>query len=204
VSATEVVCHSCGEILVGEGATVTTEEPAVPAPKDPAVPAPEQPAAAEPADAPPPGMRPCQRCRHPVDATATICPSCMGSLTAPTAAGEYATRREGSTGRLLLRIGSGDVAVPCGQTLPLGRDAAQSPVAATLAPYDNVSRLHATVGMDADGSVWIRDERSTNGTYVDGRRLPPGEATLLTAGSAVRLAADVPIEVLVLDGGSTR
>ena len=194
VSATEVVCHTCGEILVGEGATVTTEQPAGPAS--------ERSAAAEPADAPAPGTRACPRCQHPVDATATICPSCMGSVTT-TAPGAYATRREGSTGRLLLRIGSGDVTVPYGQMVPLGRDAAQSPVAATLAPYDNVSRLHATVGMDADGSAWIRDERSTNGTYVDGRRLRPGEATPLTAGSAVRLAADVPIEVRVLDEGST-
>jgi hypothetical protein len=194
VSATEVVCHTCGEILVGDGATVTTEQPAGPTP--------EQSVAAEPIEAPAPGTRPCPRCQHPVDATATICPSCMGSLTATTVPGAYATRREGSTGRLLLRIGSSDVTVPYGQTVPLGRDAAQSPVAGTLAPYDNVSRLHATVGMDADGGAWIRDEKSTNGTYVDGRKLRPGEATPLTAGSAVRLAADVAIEVRVLNEGS--
>jgi hypothetical protein len=195
VSATEVVCHTCGEILVGEGATVTTDQPVASEP--------EQPAPAEPAEAPAPGTHPCPRCHHPVDASATICPSCMGSLSATAAAAPYATRREESTGRLLLRIGSGDVTVPRGQTMPLGRDAGRSPVARTLEPYDNVSRLHATVGMDADGSAWIRDERSTNGTYVDGRRLRPGEATPLTAGSAVRLAADVPIEVRVLDEGST-
>jgi pSer/pThr/pTyr-binding forkhead associated (FHA) protein len=57
--------------------------------------------------------------------------------------------------------------------------------------------------MEADGSAWIRDESSTNGTYVDGRKLRPGEAAPLTAASTVRLAADVPIEVRVIDEGST-
>ena len=189
VSATEVVCHTCGEILVGVGATVA-DEPAPPA------------SPMQPVDVPAPESRACPRCGQPVDATATMCPSCLGTMPSPGPGGP-ATRREGTAGRLLLRIGSGDVTVPPGQTMPLGRDAAQSPVAATLTPYDNVSRLHATVGMDADGSAWIRDERSTNGTYVDGRRLRPGETTPLTAVSAVRLAADVPIEVRVLDEGST-
>jgi hypothetical protein len=190
VSATEVVCHTCGEILVGEGATIATDEPVTPT------------TAVESVDAPAPEARSCPRCQHPVDGTATMCPSCMGSLTSP-GPGAYATRREGSTGRLLLRIGSGDVTVPRGQMVPIGRDVDRSPAAATLAPHDNVSRLHATVGMDADGSAWIRDERSTNGTYVDGRKLQPGESAPLTAASVVRLAADVPIEVRVLDDGST-
>lgn len=193
VSTTEVVCHTCGTILVGDGATVLSEETAAPEREKTAA-----------AGTPAPAGRRCPRCAEPVDAGATICSSCLGTVAAgPT--GAYATRREGpSGGRLLLRIGSDDVSISCGQTLPLGRDADRSPAAGPLAPYDNVSRLHATVGMDADGIAWIRDERSTNGTYVDGRKLKPGETTRLTAASALRLAADVAIEVRVMDEGAAR
>jgi FHA domain-containing protein/double zinc ribbon protein len=183
VSATEVVCHTCGTILVGDGATVVSES-----------------AASEsiPTPTPAPAGPRCPDCGEPVEAGATMCSSCMKTV-AP--AGAYATRREEPAGgRLLLRIGSADVTVPRGQSLPLGRDAHRSPAAGPLAPYDNVSRLHATIGMDADGRAWIRDERSTNGTYVDGRKLSPGETTPLTAASALRLAADVPIEVRMDEG----
>jgi FHA domain len=89
----------------------------------------------------------------------------------------------------------GDVQVGPGQELILGRDPVHSPVSGTFSRYDNVSRRHATLGMDQVGNAWIRDERSTNGTFVNDRRLQPGEQVGLREGDSVRLAADARAQV---------
>ncbi len=50
-----------------------------------------------------------------------------------------------------------------------------------------VSRLHATLER-ISGVVTILDEYSTNGTYVNGRAIPPMAATTLHDGDEIRLA----------------
>lgn len=50
-----------------------------------------------------------------------------------------------------------------------------------------VSNRHATMGMDQDGRVWIRDAGSMNGTRVNGDRLAAGEVRVLAPGDAVQL-----------------
>ncbi len=84
-----------------------------------------------------------------------------------------------------------------GTSLLLGRDPAESLVAAAFSRYENVSRRHATVTMDDSGHASIRDEHSTNGTFVNGDRVLPGIAVRLADGDVVRLAADVSAEVLL-------
>jgi pSer/pThr/pTyr-binding forkhead associated (FHA) protein len=79
--------------------------------------------------------------------------------------------------------------------LLLGRDPAESLVAAAFANFENVSRRHATVMVDDSGRASIRDEDSTNGTFVNGDRVLPGIAVRLTDGDIVRLGADVSAEV---------
>jgi hypothetical protein len=91
---------------------------------------------------------------------------------------------------LVVQFGSGELKVSTGQELVLGRDPVQSPVASTFSRFDNVSRRHAVVGVDGGGQAWVRDERSTNGTFVNDRRLGPGEQTSLRDGDSLRLAAD--------------
>ena len=51
---------------------------------------------------------------------------------------------------MVLRIAfpTGNVEIPAGTSLLLGRDPAQSLVAAAFAHFDNVSRRHATVTID--------------------------------------------------------
>ena len=73
----------------------------------------------------------------------------------------------------------------------LGRDPEESLVAAAFASYDNVSRRHATVTVSDTGQATIRDEHSTNGTFVNGDRVLPGTEVRLVDGDSVRLAADV-------------
>jgi pSer/pThr/pTyr-binding forkhead associated (FHA) protein len=70
-------------------------------------------------------------------------------------------------------------------------------VAAAFADFENVSRRHATVMVDDSGRASIRDENSTNGTFVNGDRVLPGVAVRLADGDVVRLAADVSGEVLL-------
>ena len=86
---------------------------------------------------------------------------------------------------------TGNVDIPAGTSVLLGRDPAESLVAAAFAQFDNVSRRHATVQVDDAGHASIRDEGSTNGTYVNDDRVLPGTDVRLVDGDRVRLAADV-------------
>jgi FHA domain/Double zinc ribbon len=98
---------------------------------------------------------------------------------------------------IVLRISfpTGNVDVPAGTSVILGRDPAQSLVAAAFGQYDNVSRRHATVMVDDGGRASIRDEGSTNGTFVNGDRVLPGAEVRLVDGDRIRLAADVTGDV---------
>src|SRR5262249_37573629 len=90
---------------------------------------------------------------------------------------------------LASRAGRGDV--PAGTSLVLGRDPAESLVAAAFAGYENVSRRHATITVSDTGQATIRDEYSTNGTFVNDDRVLPGIDVRITDGDRVRLAAGV-------------
>jgi len=66
--------------------------------------------------------------------------------------------------------------------LYIGRD--QS---CAIRPPDNlVSRVHACVWLDR-GVVRVRDERSSNGTFVNGTRLASGQARLLQPGDQLQV-----------------
>jgi pSer/pThr/pTyr-binding forkhead associated (FHA) protein len=107
-------------------------------------------------------------------------------------------------GRLIsstvLRISfpAGNVEVPAGTSVLLGRDPAESLVAAAFDTCENVSRRHAMVTVDDSGRATIRDEHSTNGTFVNNDRLLPGTDIRLVDGDTVRLAADVTGKVTIL------
>jgi FHA domain/Double zinc ribbon len=135
-----------------------------------------------------PGIDPlasCPRCGTSVaDAADVICPSCGEPL--PTG-----RRRRISPVVMRIAFPTGNVDIPAGTSVMLGRDPAESLVAAAFARYDNVSRRHATVQVDDSGHASIRDENSTNGTYVNDDRVLPGTEVRLVDGDRVRLAADV-------------
>lgn len=153
----------------------------------------------------------CPNCRAEVKAGDLICFTCGANLprtpkdddtpAASTVMQEYlrGDQRTGPISSVVLRLSfpTGNVEVPAGTTLLLGRDPAESLVAAAFAQYDNVSRRHATVTMDDGGHASIRDENSTNGTFVNGDRVLPGNTVRLADGDIVRLAADVSAEVML-------
>jgi len=136
---------------------------------------------------PPQGRPSCPNCGTPVqDPADVVCMRCRQPLPG---------RRPISP--VVLRIGfpTGNVDVPAGTQVVLGRDPAQSLVAAAFAQYDNISRRHATVMVDDGGRAVIRDEGSTNGTFVNGDRVLPGAEVRLVDGDRIRLAADVTGDV---------
>jgi diguanylate cyclase (GGDEF)-like protein len=62
-----------------------------------------------------------------------------------------------------------------------------------------VSRRHATVRMDARGQVTLSDEGSTNGTFVNGRRLEAGHPTTIEEGDRVQFGSGVLVKLVRLD-----
>lgn len=100
--------------------------------------------------------------------------------------------------RIELRHLSGSLAGRCqqvtldeGRALSLGRDAGCD-VRLHPAIDDAASGLHARLLLLADGTVAVEDQRSTNGTFLDGRRCPPFERVALADGARLRLGVDGP------------
>ena len=75
----------------------------------------------------------------------------------------------------------------------LGRDVRDQRLA-PLQDMNNVSRRHATIGLSARGA-WVRDEHSTNGTYVNDSPIAVGEMVDLAEGAELRLASNVRADV---------
>jgi pSer/pThr/pTyr-binding forkhead associated (FHA) protein len=153
----------------------------------------------------------CPVCAAEVKTDDLICFTCGANLPrvwpdddppAPTTVMQEYLRQDDRTGPIsttVLRLAfpTGNVEIPAGTSLLLGRDPAESLVAAAFSAFDNVSRRHATVTVDDAGHATIRDENSTNGTFVNGDRVLPGTAVRLADGDTVRLGADVNAEVLL-------
>jgi predicted nucleic acid-binding Zn ribbon protein len=136
----------------------------------------------------------CPNCGMAVtDAADVVCSTCGNPL--PTG-----RRRRISTVVMRITFPTGNVDIPAGTSVLLGRDPAESLVAAAFARFDNVSRRHATVQVDDSGHATIRDEGSTNGTYVNEDRVLPGMEVRLVDGDRIRLAADVTGNVSLPQG----
>ena len=62
--------------------------------------------------------------------------------------------------------------------------------------YDNISRSHADLLPDAaTGGVYVVDLGSSNGTFVDGVRIPANKQVSLRSGAVVRFAANLSATV---------
>ena len=191
-----------------------------PAQPGPAQPGPAQPGPAQPGPAQPSlGRAGADRCPHcgaeVPDPRNLVCIECMRELepsTPPVSAtpapapshpdgvDPYATTYERSGPRLQLSFGFGVVELEVGQEMMLGRDAPDQRLA-PLHDMDNVSRRHATIGLSARGA-WVRDERSTNGTYVNDSRIAVGEMVDLAEGAELRLASNVRADVRLYRPGA--
>lgn len=174
----DLICQSCGANLVRHSMSAPSAPPSPPAEEPP-------PAASAPDDGPSTvAWTPfCPHCGADVpDVGNVTCVECLRPLRTGTAAQPSALR---------VTFSSGEVECAVGEEVPLGRDRSQCRVADVFRQFDNVSRKHATIGLDPSGQAWVRDEGSTNGTYVNNRRVEPGQQATLSDGDELRLAADV-------------
>jgi pSer/pThr/pTyr-binding forkhead associated (FHA) protein len=156
--------------------------------------------------------RTCPDCATEVGADDLICFTCGANLpmvrsgaeaplpitVAQKAVASGNSSRGISSAVLRISFPAGNVEVPAGTSVLLGRDPAESLVAAAFDQCENVSRRHALITVDDSGHATIRDENSTNGTFVNNDRLLPGTDVRLVDGDTVRLAADVSGKVTVL------
>lgn len=92
--------------------------------------------------------------------------------------------------RATLQSTAGVFTVMAGTEVHAGRDPAQCVV---LLAEPRVSGVHASLKMDG-GQLYIRDDNSNNGTFLNGVQLGAGAWTQVPQGSAVRLG---PVEMTV-------
>ncbi len=115
-----------------------------------------------------------------------VAPACVEERPAHPSSPYLIMIRGGMPGTML-RVGEEDTT--------LGRSSEN-----TFPFHDNtVSRHHATVTRDGTGSVSITDDRSTNGTFVNGERIEPHRATRLAEGDRIQLGTGVTLKLVYLD-----
>ena len=130
----------------------------------------------------------------PAAATGAACgdPDCRTGGVAP-ATGCRACGLPGAPAATTLRFPWGPEPVEAGGSLLIGRE--NSPLANRLADYSNVGRRHARVHSDGT-SLTVVDLDSTNGTYVNDRKVAPHTPTPVKAGDRLRFAATLEATVL--------
>ncbi|MBM4363186.1 MAG: FHA domain-containing protein [Deltaproteobacteria bacterium] len=90
--------------------------------------------------------------------------------------------------RAVLSGAAGTFTVAPGPEQRLGRDPSQCAIALSDA---RVSSVHATLKVEG-GQLFVRDEGSTHGTFVDGVQIQPGSWVLIRHGGTLRLG---PVEL---------
>jgi pSer/pThr/pTyr-binding forkhead associated (FHA) protein len=89
--------------------------------------------------------------------------------------------------RAVLSGATGTYSIAPGLEMKIGRDAAKCNISLS---EPRVSAVHATLKMEG-GQLYVRDEQSNNGTFVDGHRLAPNVWTVAPAGGVLRFG---PVE----------
>jgi hypothetical protein len=83
------------------------------------------------------------------------------------------------------------------ECIVFGRDESISPIASLIPrQLDNVSRRHAEIWVK-DNKAYIKDFNSTNGTFVNGRRIQSITAVQIEDGDSIRFAADLNVNVRI-------
>jgi hypothetical protein len=95
-----------------------------------------------------------------------------------------ATQEIPISARITLPEGSRDIPlsfVPGGRRVNVGRGTDNN----LYLNHTSVSKVHAAVRMDNDGTLLVADTGSTNGTHINGVRIPYGEARPIADGDVV-------------------
>lgn len=124
----------------------------------------------------------CQICNTPNISSEMMCKRCMGDISgvSPSEVAEAPVERHSNTDEgktiiqrdnyLILKTHAGiDIKVKDGDMI--GRDAVGQEI---FSAFKTVSREHARITYK-DGKWFIEDMNSTNGTYINGNRIPPNK-----------------------------
>ena len=63
----------------------------------------------------------------------------------------------------------------------------------------SISRHHAAIGADTSGELWLSDLASTNGTFLNGKRLDPHLAVRIRDGDRIQFGKAVVVKFVSLD-----
>ncbi|WP_431941459.1 FHA domain-containing protein [Nocardia grenadensis] len=92
-----------------------------------------------------------------------------------------------------VRLGTGPDAIPVrlepGHRVVLGSDS-QSPFAGQLRSAAGVEPRHAVLGLDHDGRLWIRSGPESNGVWINGDRIAPGQRVTVNEGDRIGLGPE--------------
>ncbi|GAA4609019.1 hypothetical protein BJY16_007125 [Actinoplanes octamycinicus] len=129
-------------------------------------------------------------CGNPLNPDGT-CP--LHSLTMAAEADVYAPATTRESILFQLEFPFGPVAVG-GDELRIGRAEELGRIADALKDYDKVSRQHAIVWVES-GDLYVRDLGSTNGTFVNDRKVEHGDRRQLHDGDELRFSSTVRVRV---------
>lgn len=190
----EAECMRCGALLARQAGQPATAEPVADRDRPVVEPVPTG-RVAPPrcphcdADVPDPGNLACVECLQ-------MFPDAAPSPPVPERSPHDGTRRDDRPGpSLQIRFDAGGeelgrLDVAAGDAIVVGRHP-ELPAAQLVGPWDNVSRVHARIGLDTDGAAWVQDEYSTNGTTVNDTALAAGRRAVLHDGDGLRFGATV-------------
>jgi len=102
----------------------------------------------------------------------------------------YGGGAPGGASRATLSGAAGIFTVTPGLEMRAGRDGASCQI---LLTEPRVSGVHAVVKFEG-GQLFVRDENSNNGTFLNGQRIPGGMWTPVAAGTSLRFG---PVEFSV-------
>ncbi|MFI1461827.1 FHA domain-containing protein [Nocardia carnea] len=91
-----------------------------------------------------------------------------------------------------LRLGGPDatpIHLEPGRPIVLGTTP-ESPLAAQLRQAEGIGNKHATLGLDHDGRLWIRDHPGSNGVWVNGDRIDAGQRVTINEGDRIGLGPE--------------
>jgi hypothetical protein len=100
----------------------------------------------------------------------------------------------GGSGSIDILVCGRRLTVEPGRTLQLGREDGLEN-ADVFREAINISRLHAELRYDGR-TLWVKDTKSTNGTYVNEQKLEADDEYELRPGQSLRFASNVPVEIL--------
>lgn len=106
--------------------------------------------------------------------------------------------------QLVIHLGTGE-AIATTAPVVVGREPDPRAGHASIlvaSPGKEVSRSHIVVDVDDRGTVIVTDQRSANGTYIDGKPLAPATPTIIPAGARISIG-DVDLRVDTTQPGNS-